>query len=231
MQSVKDVSLLLLLVFSFFDYLSCFSESLLFGEVFKTYIKFRRSISFETLVQIHRIELLLLFYFVDLIVALFFVLEWYVVGMTKVNYIFKFLRGHQLSFIVVSENKSWTDGIKQLLHNFSGFLSFLNHERWREICLLMQRSLLGAEFWWFYGSVFFLKYLWIVLWREIQQLRTVLLLSRWRRHRVHRIANAEHQVGRHLIFASSSDHWAVKLWQIKLIVTFPTFLGQYLWFR
>ena len=94
MQSVKDVSLLLLLVFSFFDYLSCFSESLLFGEVFKTYFKFRRSISFETFIQIHRIELLLLFYFVDLIVALFFVLEWYVVGMTKVNYIFKFFRRH-----------------------------------------------------------------------------------------------------------------------------------------
>jgi hypothetical protein len=50
MQSIEDVALLFLLIISFLDYLSCFSESLLFGESFKTYIEFWGSISFETLV-------------------------------------------------------------------------------------------------------------------------------------------------------------------------------------
>jgi hypothetical protein len=50
MQSIEDVALLFLLIISFFDYLSCFSESLLFGESFKTYIEFWGSICFETLV-------------------------------------------------------------------------------------------------------------------------------------------------------------------------------------
>jgi hypothetical protein len=157
----------------------------------------------------------MLLYFVDLIEALFFILKGYITCMTKVNHILKFLRGDHLSFIVVSEHKGWTERVNQFLHNISGFLSFLNHEGWRRyIYLLVQWSLHCAEFWWFYCPIFFLKYLWIVLYREIQLLRTFLLLSRWMGlwHRAHRFTNAVHQVGRDFIFASSSYHWAVKYW-------------------
>ena len=52
----------------------------------------------------------MLFYFVDLIVALFLVLKGNVVSMAIVNHIFKLLRGHYLSFVVVSEYKRGAEG-------------------------------------------------------------------------------------------------------------------------